>query len=164
MYVHTDASGRCIGSVLNVFRDGETLSVAFYSQQLRGAETRYSATELEALAVAASVQHFVRYLYCCNFVVTTGHQLLMALLSLKVLNRHFCRELVCKLLEFDVNNSGKVVWLRDRGTGNKIPALRVDSGGSTTRTGIYTTFLPYLMVTFGELRSTDSHRPLSLCP
>ena len=29
--LHMDASGRGIGSVLNVFRDGETLPVAFYS-------------------------------------------------------------------------------------------------------------------------------------
>ena len=79
--LHTDASGRGIGSVLNVFREGETLPVAFYSRQLRGAETRYSATELEDLAVVSSVQHFVHYLYCCNFVVMTDHRPLTALLT-----------------------------------------------------------------------------------
>ena len=54
--------------------------MAFYSRQLRGAETRHSATELEALAVVASVQHFVHYLYGCNFVVMTDHRPLTALI------------------------------------------------------------------------------------
>jgi len=49
--LHTDASGLGIGSVLNVVRNTEVLPVAFYSCQLRGSETRYLATELEALAV-----------------------------------------------------------------------------------------------------------------
>ena len=59
--------------------------MAFYSRQLRGAKTRYSATE-QALAVVASVQHFVHYLYgYCSFVVMTDNLPLTA--SSKVLNR-----------------------------------------------------------------------------
>ena len=99
--LHTDASGRGIGSVLNVFRDGETLPVVFYSRQLRGAETRYSATKLEALAVVSSVQHFVHYLYSCNLVVLTDHRPLMALFTSKVLNRRL-QGMLFKLLEFDI--------------------------------------------------------------
>jgi len=45
-----DASGLGIGGVLQVERDGRWEAAAFYSRQLRGAEQRYSATELEALA------------------------------------------------------------------------------------------------------------------
>ncbi len=56
--VHTDASCRGIGEVLNVCRDGDVLPVAFFSQQIRGAEHRYSATELEALAVVLTVNNF----------------------------------------------------------------------------------------------------------
>ena len=33
----------------------------------------------------------------------------------------------------------------------------MDSGGSTTRAGIYAMFHPYLVVTVGELRPTDPH-------
>ena len=66
--LHTDAAGVGIGGVLNNFRDGESLPVAFYSCQLRGAERRYSATELEALAVVETVRHFNHFLYGCSFV------------------------------------------------------------------------------------------------
>ena len=36
--LHTDASGVGIGGVLNIVHVGESLPVAFYSRQLRGAE------------------------------------------------------------------------------------------------------------------------------
>ena len=42
-----DASGKGLRGVLSVFSDGVELPVAFYSWQLRGAETRYSASELK---------------------------------------------------------------------------------------------------------------------
>ena len=51
----TDASGLGIGAVLQVKRDGQWEAAAFYSRQTRGAEQRYSATELEALAVVESI-------------------------------------------------------------------------------------------------------------
>ncbi|XP_069986294.1 uncharacterized protein [Penaeus vannamei] len=41
--------------------------VAYFSRKLRGAETRYSATDLEALAVVESVRHFDAYLYGRRF-------------------------------------------------------------------------------------------------
>ena len=54
----TDASGLGIGGILQVRRNGEWEAAAFFSRQLRGPEHRYSATELEALAVVATVEHF----------------------------------------------------------------------------------------------------------
>ena len=45
--IRTDASGRGLGSVLLVERDGEYLPVAFRSRQLTQAERNYAATELE---------------------------------------------------------------------------------------------------------------------
>ena len=53
-----DASLLGIGGVLSVNRDEEERLVTFYARKLRGAEKRYSATELEALAVVLTVQHF----------------------------------------------------------------------------------------------------------
>ena len=123
--LHTDASGRGIGSVLNVFRDGEALPVAFYSRQLRGAETRYSATELEALAVVSSVQHFVHYLYGCNFVVMTDHRPLTALLTSKVLNRRL-QGMVFKLLEFDITIMYREGKNNDNADGLSRQAWRVE--------------------------------------
>ena len=59
----TDALGRGIGGVLQVQRDEAWQSAAYYSRQLRGTEHRYSATELEALALVETIQHFGYCLY-----------------------------------------------------------------------------------------------------
>jgi len=58
-------------------------SAAFFSQQLHGAEQCYSATELEALALVASVEHFGYYLYGTPFIVYTDHKPLEQLLTLE---------------------------------------------------------------------------------
>ena len=71
--VHTDVSGVGIEAVLSVIRGKEELPVAFYSRQLRGPEKRYSATEMEALAVVKAVDHFAHYLYGAKFKVLTDH-------------------------------------------------------------------------------------------
>ena len=63
----TDISLLGLGAVLNVSRDGKEKPVAFFSRQLRCAEKRCSATELEALAVVAAVDHFLPYLYGRSF-------------------------------------------------------------------------------------------------
>ena len=65
--VRTDTSGKGLSGVLSVFRDGVELPVAFYSRQLRGAETCYSTSELECLAVVDSVRHFQVYLHGRSF-------------------------------------------------------------------------------------------------
>ena len=59
----TDASGHGIGAVLQVKRSDGWAPAAFYSRQTRGAERRYSASELEALVVVESIKHFSSYLY-----------------------------------------------------------------------------------------------------
>jgi len=77
----TDASGLGIGGVLQVKRDGKWEAAAFFSRQLKGA-----ATELEALAVVASVQNFAYYLYGHVFVVYSDHKPLTQLLHSDKLN------------------------------------------------------------------------------
>ena len=76
----TDASGLGIGGILQVQREGEWMAAAYYSRQTKGAETRYSATELEALALVDTIVHFSYYLYGHEFHAFTDHH---ALLSLK---------------------------------------------------------------------------------
>ena len=56
-----DASSMGIGAALSMVREGEKLPVASFSRQLRGAQVRYSAQELEGLAVYKSIRHFA---YC----------------------------------------------------------------------------------------------------
>jgi len=84
--VVTDASGLGIGGVLQVEREGSWEPAGFFSRQLRGAEQRYSATELEALAVVESVAHFAYYLYGHAFRVFTDHKPLVQLLHSDRLN------------------------------------------------------------------------------
>ncbi len=55
--LHTDSSGVGVGSVLNIIKNGVEVPVAFYSRQLRGAELRYSVTELESLAIVCRPLH-----------------------------------------------------------------------------------------------------------
>ena len=76
-----------VSGVLNVVRDGAELPVGFYSCQLRDAETCYSATELQCLAVVESVRHFEVHLHGRRFNVETDHRALESLLSSRVLNR-----------------------------------------------------------------------------
>ena len=52
-----------MGGVLNVLRADEELPVGYHARQLRGAELNYSATELEALAMISTVEHFAHYLF-----------------------------------------------------------------------------------------------------
>jgi len=80
-----------IGGVLQVLRDDEWQPAAFYSRQLRGAETRYSATELEALALVETITHFAYYLYGKQFHAFTDHKPLLQLKTSERLNARLRR-------------------------------------------------------------------------
>ena len=84
--VVTDASGLGIGGVLQVKRQGEWMPAAYFSRQLKGHEQRYSATEIEALAIMETVKHFNYYLYGRRFNVFTDHKPLLQLLTSEHLN------------------------------------------------------------------------------
>ena len=86
-----DASGKGVGGVLQVKREGEWLPSACYSRQLRGPEHRYSATELEALALVETVKHFAYHLYGRSFVAYTDHRPLEQLMSSTRLNPRLAR-------------------------------------------------------------------------
>jgi len=84
--VVTDASGLGVGGVLQVWREDRWEAAAFYSRQLRGPEQRYSATELKALALVASVEHFGYYLYSRPFKVFSDHKPLQQITTSEKLN------------------------------------------------------------------------------
>ncbi|XP_037781188.1 uncharacterized protein LOC119577706 [Penaeus monodon] len=64
-----------IGAAL-MQRDSENKphTIAYFSRKLRGPETRYSATDAEALAVIESVRAFDPYVYGRKFTVYTDHR------------------------------------------------------------------------------------------
>ena len=77
--LQTDASGVGLGAVLSVKRGEEELPVAFHSRKLQPREQRYSASELECLAVVDAVKHFGGYLIPQRFTVETDHKALIYL-------------------------------------------------------------------------------------
>ena len=86
-----DASQVGLGAVLSVQRDGEELPVTFYSRKLQPRERRYSATELEGLAVVASVHHFDAYLITHPITIETDHKALVFLNSAQHSNSRLAR-------------------------------------------------------------------------
>ena len=89
LFLRTDASKKGVGCVLCAVNPDERDTqrpVAFYSAQLQGAQTRYSATELEALAIVKSIKHFNHILWGRKFYVVTDHKALTSLMSSKKLN------------------------------------------------------------------------------
>ena len=89
--VQTDASGRGVGAILSVVRGGQELPVAYFSRKLKPREVKYSATELEGLAVVNAVQHFDVYLVTHPFVVVTDHRALVFLNSTRHANGRLAR-------------------------------------------------------------------------
>ena len=60
LVLETDGSGLGLGSILSQRNEANELKpIAYYSYKLNEHERRYSAPELEALAVVKSVEHFV---------------------------------------------------------------------------------------------------------
>ncbi len=97
--VKSDASATVIGAVLSVRRNDELLPVAFFSRQLKGAQCRYSAQELEGLALYESIRHFGFYLYNRRFTVVIDHRALVTLMTAKQGNRRL-HNWSMKLTEF----------------------------------------------------------------
>lgn len=89
--LQTDASGKGIGAVLSVKRNGQELPVGYYSKKLTPAEQKYSATELECLAVVRAIDHFAVYLSGRAFTVVTDHKALEYLQSSRHLNGRLTR-------------------------------------------------------------------------
>ncbi len=91
LVLYTDASGDGIGACLHVIRDGVEFPVSFYSWQLRPSEKNYSVTELESLAIVASIRYFDRLVYGKELKIVTEHMACVALQSGKGLNKRLLR-------------------------------------------------------------------------
>ena len=70
----TDASGTCIGCVLQQTKNGVTTPLAFWSKGLTQAQENWSVFEKELFACYASLKHFRYYLEAKDFVLRTDHR------------------------------------------------------------------------------------------
>ena len=77
----TDASDVGAGAVLEQFRDGRWVPLAFFSRAFRKAELKYSAFDRELLAIHLAVRHFRSFLEGRVFTVFTDHKPITTALS-----------------------------------------------------------------------------------
>ena len=89
--LQTDASGTGIGAMLSVKRDTGEKPVAIFSRKLLPREQKYSATELEGLAVVDAITHFGIYLISIPSTVETDHRALSFLNTCKLTNGRLAR-------------------------------------------------------------------------
>ena len=83
--LHSDASKLGIGVVLSQ----SSKPVAFFSEKLSGARSRYSTYDIEFYAVVQAVKHWKHYLFHREFVLYTDHEALKHLYSQdKISARH----------------------------------------------------------------------------
>ncbi len=88
--LQTDASTVGNGAVLSLRRDNDEKPVAFYSRKLQPRE-RYSATELEGLAVVDSIDHFPVNLIGTEFTIETDHKAIEFLNTAKTVTGRLAR-------------------------------------------------------------------------
>lgn len=102
-YLTTDASNFAIGSVLSQGNPPHDLPIAYASRTLNKAETNYSTTDKELLAIIWSIKHFRPYLYGKKFTIITDHKPLTWLYNLKdPSSRRFRWRLSLEEYDFDI--------------------------------------------------------------
>ena len=138
--LQTDASGVGLGAVLSVRRGEEELPVAFHSRKLQPREQRYSASEVECLAVVDAVNHFGSYLIPQTFVVETDHKALTYLMTANHQNGRLARwALQLQPYDFTIRyRAGKEngnadalsrMWEEEGGAPDSSPTLPNSRGG-----------------------------------
>ncbi len=82
-FLTTDASNSHIGGVLSQIQsDGSNKPIGYFSNKLSPCESRYSATDKEALAVVLACRNF-HFLWGTRFTVITDHQPLTSIFKRK---------------------------------------------------------------------------------
>ena len=81
--LYTDASLTAMGAVLSQLQDGQERAICYASKAFSKAQTRYSATKRELLAVVNFTRHFEHYLLGQKFTIITDHRALQWLHNFK---------------------------------------------------------------------------------
>lgn len=81
--IESDASNVGLGGVLTQNIDGETRLVAYCSRKLTPAETNYSTTEKEALAILFCISKFKPYIDSTHFTIITDNSALKWLFNIE---------------------------------------------------------------------------------
>ena len=113
--LYTDASLTAMGAVLSQVQDGQERAICYASKAFSKAQTRYSATKRELLAVVNFTRHFKHYLLCQKFTIITDHRALQWLHNFKDPDELTARWLE-KLAAFDyevVHRPGKSIGHAD---------------------------------------------------
>ena len=79
----TDASDVGLGAVLSQGTPGKDLPIAYASRSLNKAETHYTTSEKELLAVVWATRYFRPYLYGRRFKIVTDHKPLTWVMNVK---------------------------------------------------------------------------------
>ncbi|UYV70134.1 K02A2.6-like [Cordylochernes scorpioides] len=101
-HIFCDASIAGLGGVLKQeYPDGTLRPIAFYSRALRGAESKYTITELELLAIIETCKRYHPYISGQHVIVHTDHKALIWLNNFKHTNGRLFRWAL-KLSEYDL--------------------------------------------------------------
>ncbi|XP_071052959.1 uncharacterized protein [Onthophagus taurus] len=121
----TDASNIGIGGVLSQFTNGEDLPISYYSRTLNPAETNYSTTEKELLAILNSMEHFRPYLYGRKFTIYTDHRPLQWLFNCQNPSSRLVRwRLRMNEYEYDIKYKPGRINCNTDGLSRLLPELR----------------------------------------
>jgi len=90
-YLNTDASTVAIGGELFQLNNGERLTLGYASRTLKPAETRYTTTEQEALAIVYCCAKFRQYIIGHKTIVQTDHQALTFLRTCRLTSGRLTR-------------------------------------------------------------------------
>ena len=113
--LYTDASQHAMGAVLTQIQNGSELLVCYASKSFSKAQSRYSTTKRELLAIVNFTRHFTDYLLGRNFQIVTDHRALQWLHNVKDPDGLTARWLE-KLAAFEyetVHRSGKSIGHAD---------------------------------------------------
>ena len=89
--LHTDGSSHGLGAILSQTQNGRTRVIQYASRALHGAECRYHATQLEALALGWALKKMHPYIFGQHVDIYTDHAALRWLREQSQINSSYAR-------------------------------------------------------------------------